>query len=137
MLSLHNSASMQFAADTHPDPMLRSLLSLRIAQLTPPDGADAGAAVHFLIFEPGDSLDAMEAELRFTPLRNIVDGSLYGDPDFTPSWEWIEFHDGWIEIAYVFSDDGFGVIIFAQRVEGTEPNLIALCDEWAGDMPTA
>lgn len=133
MLSLQNAASMQLVVDVYPDPTLRTLLSLRVAQLAPPDGDDIGDVVHFLIVEPGDRLCQMEANIGFTPLRNLVDGSFYGDPDFAPSWEWIEFHDGWIEIAYIFTDDGFGTIIFVQRADGVEPDLIALCAEWGGD----
>ena len=136
MLSLTNAASMQLVVDVHPDPELRSLLSLRMAQLVPPDGADIGDAVHFLIVEPGDQLCQLEANIGFTPLQNLVDGSFYGDPDFTPSWESVEFHDGWIEIAYIFTDDGFGTIIFVPRADGVEPDLIARCDGWGGDTPT-
>lgn len=136
MLSLTTAASMQLVADAYPDAALRSLLALRMAQLAPPDGADIADAVNFLVFEPGDSLCQLEANIGFTPLHNLVDSSFYGDPDFTPSWEWIEFHAGWIEIAYVLTDDGFGTVIFVQRADGVEPDLIALCDEWGGDLPT-
>ena len=107
-----------------------------MAQLAPTDGADIGDAVHFLVFEPGDSLCQLEANIGFTPLQNLVDGSFYGDPDFTPSWECIEFHVGWIELVYVFTDDGFSTVIFVQRDEGVEPDLIALCDEWGSDTST-
>lgn len=135
MLSLHNTASMQLVIDVHPDPELVALLSLRMAQLVQTHGIDLSDLAHFLVVEPGDRLCQIEAQLGFTPLQNIVDGSFYGDPDFTPSWEWIGFHAGWIEIAYVFSDDGFGTIIYVQRADGVEPDLIALCDEWGGDTP--
>lgn len=136
MLSLRTSASMQLVVDVHPDPALRSLLALRMAQLAPPDGVDLGDAAHFLIFESGDRLCQLDAELGFTPLDNIIDGSFYGDPDFTPSWEWIELHKGWVEMAYLFSDDGFAIVIFVERADGVEPDLIALCEEWGGDLPT-
>jgi hypothetical protein len=39
------------------------------------------------VFEAGDTLDELEAALGFTPPHN--DGVSYGDPDFTPAWEWI------------------------------------------------
>ena len=136
MLSLKNSASMQLVVDAHPDPALRSLLALRMAQLRPPDSTDLGDVAHFVIFEPSDRLCQLEAELGFTPLDNLVDGSFYGDPDFTPSWEWIELHEGWVEMAYLFSDDGFATVIFIERADGVEPDLIALCEEWGGDPTT-
>jgi hypothetical protein len=136
MILMHDTSSMQTVVTQYPDAALRSLLELRMAQLAPPDGADIGEAVQFLVFEPGDQLCQLEANIGFTPLHNLVDGSFYGDPDFTPSWEWVEFHAGWIEIAYIFTDDGFGTIIYVQRADGVEPDLIALCDEWGGDTPT-
>jgi len=128
MLSMHDTAAIQAAASTHPDPTLRSLLALRGAQLAPTDGE----TVKIIVFEAGDTLDRLEAELGFTPLQGAVDASVFGDPDFMPSWEWIEAHPGWFELAYVFNDDGGGAVIFVSRAVGVDPGLLALCGHWAG-----
>ncbi|OAO01441.1 hypothetical protein A8B75_15005 [Sphingomonadales bacterium EhC05] len=45
----------------------------------------------------------------------MVDGARYGHPDFTPSWEWVEKHNGWFEAVFIISDDGFGVNLFVQN----------------------
>ena len=128
MLSTHDTAAIQTAATNHPDPTLRSLLALRYAQLAPTDDS----TVQFIVFEPGDTLDQLEAELGFTPLQSAVDAGVFGDPDFMPSWEWIEAHPGWFELTYVFNDDGDGAIIFVSRAASVDPGLLALCSRWAG-----
>lgn len=129
MLSLTNAASMRLFVDVHPDPELRSLLSFRMAQLALPEGADIGDAVHFLVFEPGDRLCQLEANLAFTPLQNLVDGSFYGDLDFTPSWEWAEDHGGWFELVFIFTDDGFAHLLFVPDDEDVDAVLLAMCRE--------
>lgn len=127
MLYLQDTASMQIVATTHPNDCLRSLLSSRMAQLGQTEGLELEALAHFIVFEPADTVAALEAELCFSPLQNFVDGSCFGQRDFTPSWEWIEAHECWFELAYVLSDDGFGVIVFLPNDEGVDPELLALC----------
>lgn len=132
MLSLRNSGSMQRAATSFPDPELCRLLALRMAQLEEDASVDLGDLVHFLVVQPGDTFDAIDAELGFSPIVNFVDESRYGEPDFMPSWEWIERHNGWFELAFVLSDDGFGWIVFVQDADGVDPELRAMCNSWAG-----
>ena len=112
MLSLTNTAAMHVASTTHPDPRLRSLMALRLSQL----GTDP---IHIVVFEAGDTLKELETVIGFTPLEAM------------PSWEWIEAHPGWFELAYVFSDDGDGAILFVSRAEGVDADLLALCNRWA------
>ncbi len=89
-----------------------------MGQLAP---IDDGPSILFIVFEAGDSLDALEAGLGFTPLEVM------------PSFEWIEAHPGWFELAYVFSDDGDGAILFVSRAEDVDPDLLALCNRWSVD----
>ena len=129
MLSLTNAESMQLVVENYPDPALRSLLSLRMAHIMPHDGADIADVAHFLVFEPGNRLSQMEANLGFTPLQNIVDGSFYGEPDFTPSWEWCQDHGDWFELVFIFTDDGFAHVLFVPDDEGVDADLLAMCRE--------
>jgi len=116
MISIISRAAIQHASTTHPDSTLRSLLALRLGQLFP---VSDGPSIRFLVFEAGDTLEALEADLGFTPI------------EVTPTWEWIEAHPGWFELAYVFSDDGEGAILFVSRADGVAPDLLALCNRWA------
>jgi len=129
MLSLQTAASMQHAATSHTDPELRRLLSFRICQLAETEGVDVSEIVNFLVVEAGDTSEQIETALGFSPLINFVDQSRYGDPGFAPSWEWIEDHGGWFELAYVLSDDGFGWIVFVPNVAGVDATLLALCGQ--------
>ena len=116
MLSIVTCEPIRSAAATHTDPTLRAFLALRMGQLTP---IDDGPSIRFIVFEAGDTLDALEAELGFTPMESV------------PSWEWIEAHPGWFELAYVFTDDGDGIILFVSRAKGVDPDLLALCNRWS------
>lgn len=111
------------------DPDLRRLLAVRARQLeddTEP-GVELGELAHFHVVQPGDDTAAVEAALGFPVDANLVDGARFGDPDFTPSWEWIEDHDGVWEAAFVLSDDGFGHVLFVPDRTGIDPRLLALC----------
>ena len=126
MLLLSSSAAMARALDSPLDETLRALLLMRQAQLTEHDLAETAC---FLIVERGATLSDIERELGFSPLVNPLDGGRYGDPDFTPFWEWIEDHDGWFELVFIFSDDGFAHVVLIKDEEGVDPSLLSLCRE--------
>lgn len=132
MIVLNNTCLRMTVSNAYPDLRLRSLLTIRIAELDAVVDEIPSYSVTIIIFEAGDHLAMMEAKLGFTPMQNLVDQCLYGDPKFSPSWEWIEVHEGWFELAYVFSDDDPGTLIFVQRAEGVDSDLISLCNEWSG-----
>ncbi|WP_257540713.1 hypothetical protein [Sphingobium sp. CFD-1] len=79
----------------------------------------------FIIVEPGDRPEDVQPD----PTVNLVDGLRYGEPDFTPSWEWIEKHPGGWELCFVLTDDGAGHIILIPAQEGIDSRLLALCRE--------
>lgn len=130
MLSLINRASVDAAInDPFIDRRLRDLLDARARQLkddTEPD-IELGDIAHFHAVEPGDDIAAVNAALGFPVDANLVDGCPFGNPDFTPSWEWIEEHSGYYEVAFVLSDDGFGHILLVPNQPGIDGRLLALC----------
>jgi hypothetical protein len=110
------------------DNQLRALLTERIQQLTTAwEGIDLSDLTHFLIIQAGDTAADAEHELGWSLLVNPVDGACFGDPAFTPSWEWLEDHGGWFEAVYILSDDGFGISLFVQDHPATDAELLALC----------
>ena len=120
------TAVTEAVADTSLDPDLRRLLAVRARQLE--DGIDLGDIAHFHVVEPGDSPADVEAALGFPADVNLVDGVRFGEPDFTPSWEWVQRHDGgWFEAPFVMSDDGFGHVLLIPDQHDTDPRLLALC----------
>ena len=127
MLSIRSTDAMTRALDLPLDITLRALLLRRMSQLTEYDDYDLGELAHFLVVQEGDTAIEVEAELGFPVLTNFVDGRRFGDPEFTPSWEWLEDHGGWFELVFVLTDDGFGWVLFIEDRAGADPELLELC----------
>jgi len=83
-----------------------------------------------LVVEPGDTVEAIERESGCPMLRNTFDDARFGDPEFTPAAEVIEEHSNCYELVFIFSDDG-GVEIFVPKVDGIDPELLAMCRQFA------
>ncbi|MEH6792319.1 hypothetical protein [Parasphingorhabdus sp.] len=128
MITLRTAAAVKSTIALLADNPLRALLSQRIDQLTNAwEGIDLSDLTHFLIMQAGDTAADAEHELGWSLLVNPVDGARFGQPDFTPSWEWIEDHGGWFEAVYIISNDGFGISLFVQDHPDADPELLALC----------
>lgn len=87
--------------------------------------------VSFVIVEPCDDAEHLALAIGFSPLVNRFDGTCFGEPGFTPSWDVLEEHAGFYELTYVLSDDGRGVTVFVTRAEGVSPALLAMCRQFA------
>ena len=127
MLCIRNTADLASALSAPINPTLRSLLARRRSQLTGDGYPELGEIANFVVAEAGDTLPAVESHLGFSPLLNPVDQARFPEPDFTPFWEWIERHQGWFEMAFVMTDDGFGHVLFVQDEAGADPVLLQLC----------
>jgi len=123
MLTITDGGSLSRALRMPIDLRLKRLLIKRRDQL----GGDITGQARFVIVQPGDSPDALEAELGFSILQNPADGTRFGDPDFTPGWEWIEEHGHCFELAFIMTDDGFAHIVLIENSQGVEPELLRLC----------
>ena len=108
------------------DPAVRALIQRRIDEY----GSDAGLAT-FVVVEPGDPLGALDAQLGFPILTNRFDGSRYGDPGFSPSFELAEDHGGFYEVLLILADWGDGVLVLIPKHPGVHPQLLQLCAEYA------
>ncbi len=94
----------------------------------------AAGEVHFLIVQVGDSVAELERECC-PILTNMVDGSRFGDPDFTPCFEVLEEHARCYEMVFILNDDGYGIAIFIPKVIGIDPELLAMCAQYAVPAP--
>jgi hypothetical protein len=122
MLVISDTSSLSRIAD----PAVRDLIQRRAEEL----GTDADLAT-FVVVEPGDPLDAVNAQLGFSILSNRFDGRRYGEPGFAPSFEVLEEHPGCYEMVFVLADYGDGVIVLVPKVDGADPRLLALCADYA------
>jgi len=89
--------------------------------------ADRGYSAEVIIVEPGDSVKELDAALGFPIMVNRASGIRYGDPGFLPSWEYLDEHQNWYELAIVTCDDGFGYLIFIPKKD-TPQELLDLCN---------
>lgn len=71
----------------------------------------------FAIAMPGDTLDSIEDDLG----RALIDSTgIFIDPP-----EIIRRHTNWFEIAWILSDDGFGLVLFVPIDSATDARLTA------------
>jgi len=112
------------------DPEIRNLVKLRFAQVCSGETYDPDRHGYMLVVEPGDTVEAIERESGCPMLRNTFDDARFGDPEFTPAAEVIEEHSNCYELVFIFSDDG-GVEIFVPKVDGIDPELLAMCRQFA------
>ncbi len=109
------------------DPELREFLHQRLRDIEPYSLSELG---YILLVEPGDPIEAIDKQLGFSILGNRWDGTRWGDPTFTPSWEVMEEHHGYFELVYVLSDDGSGVTVFLPK-QGIADDLMAMLSHFA------
>ena len=125
MFAVRDRASLSRALRTPIDVRLKRLLIERRDQLGIDN--DLSTIAHFVIVQPGDSLAALERELGFSVFINPVDGSRFGEPDFSPGWEWLADHGQCFEMVFIFDDSGFAHVALIQNSPMQNRQLRALC----------
>ena len=128
-------------AATIADPALRSIVEQRFADMCdeddPDDEPDPDLEPDLLVIvvEPGDSVQALEAESGCPILRNLCNDIHFGEPGFTPCFELLEEHAGFYERVYVLGDGDSGINIIIPKSEGIDADLLAMCAEYALPAP--
>lgn len=120
---------------TSPD--IRSLVEQRFNQLC--DGSDdpydAEQLGYFIIVQPGDTVAQLELECGCPILHNYLEPDIhFGNPDFVPPHEWLEDHQSFFEMTYILGGD-FGIGVFVPKQEGINPELLAMCAQYAVPAP--
>lgn len=127
MLIINSRAAMTCVLNEPIDATLRMLLALRRDQLAEYDDD----LINFVIVQPGDTLAAIEGALGFSPLRDVLDNTPFGEPGFSPPFEWAADHRGWLEAPIIFDDSGAGVVLIVQDHDGVDADLLALLRAYA------
>ncbi len=114
---------------------LRELVEQRFEDVC--DGEDFDTDLHgqFIVVEAGDSVEALEAESGCPILRSYIGTARYGDPEFKPVFESLEAHTCCYEMVFVPGDGDFGIVIFIPKQDGVDPDLLAMCAEYAEPAP--
>ncbi|MCL6699092.1 hypothetical protein LZ496_09905 [Sphingomonas sp. NSE70-1] len=129
MITVQDWASLSRVLTSPLDIRLKQLLIERRDQLA--EFEDLSEIARFVVVEPGDGRDSLERELGFSVFRNPVDGRLFGDPEFSPGWEWIANHGHCFEFVFIMDDSGYGHVVFVPNEPGIDPELLRLCQAYA------
>ena len=123
------------AASSIADNDMRELVEQRFDDVCDGEEYDPDINGYFIVVEPGDSVDVLEAESGCPILRSYIGNARYGDPEFKPVFECIEAHPSFFELVFVPGDGDFGVVIFIPKQDGIDPELLAMCAEYAEPAP--
>ena len=97
-----------------------------------PDPYDPDEHGFFILVELGDTSEQIEsADGLFLVEKSVHSDTVYGDPDFTPDFEYLEDHGGFYEAVYIFTDSGFAVVMIVPKEEGIDVRILELCAEFA------
>lgn len=119
------------------DPALRSLLTQRFKEISQDEPYDPDVLGYFMVVEPIDSVEALETATGCSILHGRFGAAIFGEQGFVPAFEFMEEHPSCFEMAFIISDDGFGIELFVPKLSGINPQLLALCATYAIEAPAA
>lgn len=119
MFVIRTAEEMARALDSPLEPTLKQRLQTHWDRLSEWDGYELSELAIFLIVQPPDTLEQAEAAFGQPLIR---------DSQFCFLPEQIDQHCGWIEVTFILSDDGFGLILLVQANPKTDCRLIAACN---------
>lgn len=103
------------------DVELRQWIAKRIEEWSEYE-PDLAELVNIFVIEPGDTLNDIDAELGFSLLERPIDV--------------VESRHGWYELTIILSDGGFGVVLYVPKADGTDTQLLALCQAHVQESST-
>ena len=131
MLVLRNPESSTDIIDTD----LRELIEQRFEDIC--DGEEFDPDLHgfMIVAEPSDPVELLEKGSGCPILSAYIGTARYGDPDFRPVFECLEEHLTCYEMVFVPGGGDFGIVIFIPKQPGIDPDLLAMCAEYAVPAP--
>ena len=83
----------------------------------------------FILVEAHDNVDDLEASTGCPIITSWFSNAVYPHEDFAPSFEFVEEHHDFYEMVFVLTDDHTTVFIVPKS--GSDPTLLALCEEYS------
>jgi len=114
---------------------IRELVEQRFEDICAGEEYEADLHGFMIVVEPGDSVDVLEAESGCPILRSYIGNARFGDPEFKPVFECLDEHSFCYEMVFVPGDGDFGIVIFIPKQDGINPELVAMCAEYAEPAP--
>jgi len=133
MHTLRDSESINAAVLACADPCMRHQMERRVAFVTRELDAcegeydDIGELMNFIMIEPGDTPQMIDAEMNGTFLVDYFGGRRFGDPTFVPPFESLEEHATFYDMEFIQGDEGFAVQVLVPKCPGIDPWLLQLC----------
>lgn len=117
MIVIRTYAALSDASAVLEGNEVHGLLEAHVERLSAYADYDLTDLAMFAIVMPGDTLDSIEDELG----RSLIDstGAFIQPPEI------VQRHHRWFEIAFILSDDGFGLVIFVPIDSTTDSRLRA------------
>ena len=112
-------------------PEIKAFLRRRFHDICDPEPYDPDEHGFFILVEPGDTSDQIELDTGYSLLKSLFNGTVYGDPDFTPDFEYLEDHGSFCEAVFIFTDSGFAVVMIVPKEDGIDAGILELCAEFA------
>ena len=112
-------------------PEIKAFLRRRFHDICDPEPYDPDEHGFFILVEPGDTSEQIESATGYSLLKSLFNGTVYGDPDFTPDFEYLEDHGRFYEAVFIFTDSGFAVVMIVPKEEGIDVGILELCAEFA------
>lgn len=128
MLVIRTAGEMARSLDSPLDPELKQLLAAHQERLSEYEGYDLSELAEFVIVEPGDTLQDLSgiAEL------DLGEGGV--EPTFSLGPEAVEQHEAWTEIVFIYSDDGFGLVLFIPTTSDIDPLILELAKRHLNEL---
>ena len=118
MLSLTDRDAVTAAlTDPSLDPELRALIGLRVWQVDTDRRRPLGEVLQIVVVQPGDPPEVIHEAVGFP---------LTWEQAEQPSFEWMNDHGSWFELAYILTDD-FGMLVFVADHPDTDHTLRFNC----------
>ena len=122
MIVIRTAEEMARALDSLLKPQLKQILKGHWDRLVDYDLPLSDLA-EFVIAQPGDTLIELEAasSMQLVALED-------GQPTFALGPEIVKQHADFLELVFILSDDGFGIVLLVMKGDGIDPVLKAACE---------
>jgi hypothetical protein len=131
MRALRCTESLVAEIQSSPDRLVASLLSMHMDFVRQYEDYEVEDLFHAFIVEPGDSLETIDEAMDGQFLTNHYSGKQHGQPGFKPCCETLEEYPTFYEMFFIQSDEGFGVAVLVPKRPDIDPQILALCAQFA------
>ena len=112
-------------------PEIKAFLQHRFQDISNPEPYDPDEQGFFILVEPGDTSEQIESATGYSLLKSLFSDTVYGDPDFTPDFEYLEDQGSFYEAVFIFTDSGFAVVMIVPKEEGIDGRILEMCAEFS------